>query len=67
MTKPTNQNNEFFVPPVNPSLPSVKPMSQAPKLNDINKIEDIPLYPDMDMEFKNMNQPTALRANNNPV
>jgi hypothetical protein len=65
MAKPSH--NDFFVPPVNPSPPAFNPMSQAPKLNDINKIEDIPLYPDMDMEFKNMNQPTAMRTTNNPI
>jgi len=70
IAQPASQQQDFFIPPVNPNPPSVNPnppsvnpISRPPfvqplapfndfndiKLNDINKIEDIPLYPDMDM------------------
>jgi hypothetical protein len=74
------QAQEFFVPPSNPP-PVVNPISRPPlvqpppsfsnlnngNLNDINNIDDIPLYPEMDMDFKNMGPPGGMRATNNFV
>lgn len=77
------QKNDFFIPPpVMPiPVPTVaNPVSKAPViqppafnnfdnigLKDINNIEDIPMYPEMNFDFKNMGPPGGMKGTRDPT